>query len=496
MQFGFDLHDMLESVVSRSVSPSSRGLRLASIQLNPFDANNGRGLAFWQFDCTGGREMAARTLRWIAAACMILALTACSGGGLMRRLAPSPHERYAEALRGTALDNTALARDWLTAAEAALSKPLTVTLPMSESGYFAADTPTATAYQFELQRGRRLSVEVTFDSVEMAHLFVDLFQIRNEATPERIASLTEGQTLTVDVPRDGTYVLSVQPELLRTGRYTIVQRTLASLIFPVSGLTAAAVQSEFGAARDAGRREHEGVDIFAARNTPVIAVADGTAQTGTNPLGGNVVWLRDRREPRSFYYAHLTRWAFEGASAVRAGDVVGYVGNTGNARATSPHLHFGIYARGAIDPLPFLKADDAIPRPPANVERFLAELVRVSTARAPLKSGTVRTAPADAQLNRGTIGRVIGVTDTKVRVELPDRSTGYLDQSSVTVAQTPMRRQTIRAGEVIREQPLTTAPSIDTIAQPVAVDVLGEFNGFAFVQPPSGPRGWVETKAQ
>src|SRR5688500_463297 len=485
---------MLESVVSRSVSPSSRGLRLASIQLNPFDANNGRGLAFWQFDCTGGREMAARTLRWIAAACMILALTACSGGGLMRRLAPSPHERYAEALRGTALDNTALARDWLTAAEAALSKPLTVTLPMSESGYFAADTPTATAYQFELQRGRRFSVEVTFDSVEMAHLFVDLFQIRNEATPERIASLTEGQTLTVDVPRDGTYVLRVQPELLRSGRYTIVQRTLASLIFPVSGLTAAAVQSEFGAARDAGRREHEGVDIFAARNTPVIAVADGTAQTGTNPLGGNVVWLRDRRQPRSFYYAHLTRWAVEGTSTVRAGDVVGYVGNTGNARGTAPHLHFGIYARGAIDPLPFLKADDPMPPPLANVDQILAELVRITSARATLRSGTPRSAPAIAQLNRASLARVIGVTGSPVRVALPDRSSGYLDRSAVALAAMPLRRQTLGAGEVIREQPLSTAPTIDTVGEPVAVDVLGEFNGFSMIRLASGSPGWIDSK--
>ena len=81
-------------------------------------------------------------------------------------------------------------------------------------------------------------------------------------------------------------MLRVQPELLRSGRYTIVQRTLASLRFPVAGLTAAAVQSEFGAARDAGRREHEGIDIFAPRNTPVIAVVDGTAAAGRQRARG------------------------------------------------------------------------------------------------------------------------------------------------------------------------------------------------------------------
>lgn len=437
--------------------------------------------------------MSARNIPWMFTIILVATLTACSGGGMLSRLtvAPSPHERYAEALRDTALDNTALARDWLTAAETALSQPLIVTLPMRESGYFAADVPTATAYQFELQRGRRFSVEVTFDSVETAQLFVDLFEIPAEAAPERLASLTDGRMLTVDVPRDGRYVLRIQPELLRSGRFTIVQRTLASLIFPVSGLTAAAVQSEFGAARDAGRREHEGIDIFAARNTPVVAVADGIAQPGTNALGGNVVWLRDRREPRSFYYAHLTRAAFEGPSAVRTGDVVGYVGNTGNARATTPHLHFGVYARAAIDPLPFLKADDPIPPSNANVDLILAELVRIRSTRATLQSGTPRSAPVIAQLDRATLARVTGVTGSRLRLELPDRRSGYLDRSAVTVARSPLRQQRLAAGVVVREQPLATAPAVQTIDEPVTVDVIGEFSGFAFVRPSSGLPGWI-----
>jgi murein DD-endopeptidase MepM/ murein hydrolase activator NlpD len=440
--------------------------------------------------------MSARVHQWIFTFISAAALTGCSGGGVLSRLtlAPSPHERYAEALRDTALDNTALARDWLTAADTALSKPLIVALPMRESGYFAADTPTATAYQFELQRGRRFSVEVTFDSVETAQLFVDLYEVRAEGAPERIASLTDGRMLAVDVRRDGTYLLRIQPELLRSGRYTVVQRTLASLIFPVTGLTAAAVQSEFGAARDAGRREHEGIDIFAARNTPVVAVADGTAQPGTNPLGGNVVWLRDRREPRSFYYAHLTRWAFEGTAAVRAGDVVGYVGNTGNARGTAPHLHFGIYARGAIDPLPFLLADDPVPPPHTNVDQMLAELVRISNARATLRAGTTRSAPVIMQLNRASLARVTGVTDSQLRVELPDQTSGYLDRSAVTVARSPLRQQRLTAGVVVREQPLATAPVVQTIDEPVTADVIGEFNGFSLVRPVSGLPGWVDAK--
>ena len=431
--------------------------------------------------------------------CLFVALaiivSACSGNSLLTRLtlAPSPHERYADGLRSAALANTALARDWLAAAERALLEPVAVTQPMRESGYFAADRPSAVGYRLELQRGRRLSVEVTFDSIDAAQLFVDVFEIRSDAAPVRVASLTGGLTLTMDVAREGNYLLRVQAELLRSGRYTIVQRTLASLPFPVSGLTARAVQSEFGAERDAGRRQHEGIDIFAARNTPVLAVADGMAQSDTNPLGGNVVWLRDRRESRSFYYAHLTRAAFEGTSTVSAGDVVGYIGNTGNARTTAPHLHFGIYQRGAIDPLPFLRADDPLPPPITGAEQ-LSEWIRVSTARASLRAGPARDADTRAQLNRYTVARVEGVTESRLRVELPDRSNGYLDRSSVASAATPVRRQTIRAGEVIRERPVATAPPIDTMAEPVTVDVLGEFNGFDFIRLATGVPGWVEKK--
>ena len=71
------------------------------------------------------------------------------------------------------------------------------------------------------------------------------FEVRDARPPERVASMTDGTTLHHDVRRDGTYLLRVQPELLRSGRYTMVQRTLASLPFPVSGLTAKAVQSDW-----------------------------------------------------------------------------------------------------------------------------------------------------------------------------------------------------------------------------------------------------------
>jgi peptidoglycan LD-endopeptidase LytH len=307
-----------------------------------------------------------------------------------------------------------------------------------------------------------------------------------------VTSLAEGNTLTYDVPRDGIFLLRVQPELLRGGRYEIIQRTLASLMFPVSGLTARAVQSEFGAARDAGRREHEGIDIFAPRNTPVVAVVEGTAAPGTNALGGNVVWLRDRRMPRSFYYAHLSRSAFEDTTVVQAGDIVGYVGNTGNARATAPHLHFGIYARGAIDPLPFLQADDAVPAANTRGADRLGELVRTNLARTPLAAAISRASPARIELERGSVMRVLGISGARLRVMLPEHSTGYLDESAVTLARATLGQRRLDAGAIVRDQPLGRAPIVHTVEQPVTVDVLGQFGGFDLIRTTPGPLGWVE----
>lgn len=427
-----------------------------------------------------------------ASVVLVATLAGCSANNLITRvsLSPSPHERYADGLRSANLGDTALGRDWTQAGERALAQPLSATLPLNESGYFSSAPPTAVGYRLDLERGRLLKVDLTFDGFEFPRLFVDLFEVRDGAVPQRVASLTEGVSLAFAVPRDGVYVLRIQPELLRSGRFNVVQRTLASLPFPVSGLTAAAVQSEFGAARDAGRRQHEGIDIFAARDMPALAVVDGVAQTGTNNLGGNVVWLRGGVFGESFYYAHLDRFAFEGTAHVRAGEVIGYVGNTGNARATSPHLHFGIYDRGAIDPLPFIRADDPSPVTGAAVDP-LNELVRVTATRASLRNGPARTASITVQLERGALARVAGATAGQLRVELPDGAMGYIERSAISLAQKPLRQHRLAAGTVLRDRPLPDAPAITTFDQVTTAEVLGDFRGFNYVRISGAGYGWV-----
>jgi murein DD-endopeptidase MepM/ murein hydrolase activator NlpD len=134
-------------------------------------------------------------------------------------------------------------------------------------------------------------------------------------------------------------------------------------VFPVAGDYT--YSDDYGAARHQG--SHEGVDIMADRGTPVVAVANATvsrlarAETG---LGGLYVWL-ERADGTEYYFAHLNSVAagLQDGQAVSAGQVIGTVGNTGDARYGATHLHFEIRPGGSpIDPYPHLVAVDPTAR--------------------------------------------------------------------------------------------------------------------------------------
>jgi murein DD-endopeptidase MepM/ murein hydrolase activator NlpD len=122
---------------------------------------------------------------------------------------------------------------------------------------------------------------------------------------------------------------------------------------------------DFGAGRHQGR--HEGNDIMADRNTPIVAVVNGTVQRLTRTetgLGGIYVWLR-RADGTEYYYAHMNSIAtgLEAGQQVSAGQVIGAVGNTGDARYGATHLHFEIRPGGSpTDPYPHLVAVDPTAR--------------------------------------------------------------------------------------------------------------------------------------
>lgn len=129
----------------------------------------------------------------------------------------------------------------------------------------------------------------------------------------------------------------------------------ATHIFPVAG--GAQTSDDWGTDR-AGGTPHRGIDLFAVAGSPVVAVSDGTLfRVGWNSVGGWRLWLRDTWG-NEFYYAHLASYApgMKDGAQVRAGAVLGIVGNSGDATTSPPHLHFEVHPHGGdpVPPLPFV----------------------------------------------------------------------------------------------------------------------------------------------
>ena len=139
------------------------------------------------------------------------------------------------------------------------------------------------------------------------------------------------------------------------------------LIVPVRGVAPSELRDNFSSRR--GKRMHNAIDIMAPRGTPVIAADDGSlAKIYRHPLGGLSIYQYDPGERFAYYYAHMDAFApgLEEGARVRRGDVLGYVGTTGNATPTAPHLHFAVYRQGAdrrwwrgtpVNPFPYLAGE-------------------------------------------------------------------------------------------------------------------------------------------
>ncbi|MGO4879686.1 MAG: M23 family metallopeptidase [Bryobacteraceae bacterium] len=151
-----------------------------------------------------------------------------------------------------------------------------------------------------------------------------------------------------------------------TAGETLTDRRLIErrLMIPVRGVHAEQLRDDFNEMR--GGHRHEAIDIMAPRGTPVVAADDGTvAKLFLSKPGGLTVYQFDGSQTYCYYYAHLDSYApgLKEGTRLRKGDVLGYVGSTGNASPGAPHLHFGIFQLGPeqhwwqgtpIDPYGFL----------------------------------------------------------------------------------------------------------------------------------------------
>lgn len=409
----------------------------------------------------------------------------------------TPHEAYLASLSQAGLAETALVRTWMAASLKAVGEAPTVQLPFQEEGFIAADEASATAYRVRIGRGQRLAGRVQLSSPEGTRVFVDLFRVPEDAgSPLRpvLSVDTVPGSFTYEPWREGEFILRVQPELLRGGSYRVVLRLEAQLAFPVEGKDPRAILSGWGADRDGGRRSHEGVDIFAGRGTPVLATSDGVIRrVDVTPIGGKVVWLSDATRNASIYFAHLDSQAVSAGQRVNKGDVVGFVGNTGNARTTKPHLHFGIYRRGegAVDPAPFLRTP---PGSLADLDVDLGRLggwVRMREAGIRLRAAPGLRADVRRELGRHAPLRVLAGSGDWYRVRLPDGTEGYVAARLTEPLEGPVETRVALREEPVQATPDTSAPVISLVPAGAEISVLGRFDGYLLVQAPTGRPGWV-----
>ncbi len=362
---------------------------------------------------------------------VILILPACRKEIVPKAFYPrSAYEAYQHSLEEVNLMETALGHDWILAGEKALEEPVNIELPYEEAFYWDPKSADAGGYRFFVKRGVRVEVEIAHSSSDTLLLFADLFRETGDTAIRRTHVATadeEMRRLEFEPRRDSYYALRLQSELLRGGQFRVVIREVPSIGFPVKGKNRRSISSFFGDPRDGGSREHHGVDIFAARHTPVLAPSNASVtRVGEGEVGGRYIWLYDSKRSMHLYFAHLETREVERGDQVRAGQQIGTVGNTGNARYTPPHLHFGIYRNGPIDPFHFIAETDTVPDKILGDTLLLGKMVR-AIRPAVLRNSPTVTGQFTDTLQMDSLITVTALTGNLCKVQLPDGSSGYVE---------------------------------------------------------------------
>ena len=411
-------------------------------------------------------------------------LIGCRSTGLELFGNKSPHEKYAQKIKDAGLQETALGKAWFAMSDYILQQPIQIELPYREAGYFPGEKAMATAYHFDAKRGEVITVNLEKQPARDFEIFMDLWQYSRDSITEKITH-ADSTRFKYEVENDGRYILRLQPELLKSGNYTLTISSGPSLAFPLPGKES--IQSFWGASRDGGTRSHEGVDIFAERGSPVIAAADGHVnRVGLNNLGGKIIFLRPKGRHMSLYYAHLDSQLVQMGESVKQGDTIGLVGNTGNAVTTAPHLHFGIYATGgAIDPLPFIKKNNKQPSAINLTTNMLGQYARTKQAiHTNTQNGSVKIPPNTHVYIQATAGN-------SFKIHLPDSSTFFIPGKQVVELET-LRRLLIKEETIIYHQPHEKALQIGTVSSGDEVAIKANFDNYYYISHTNGLEGWLK----
>jgi len=403
----------------------------------------------------------------------------------------SPHDSYYSALLRENLKATA--ERWKMEAEESLTAPLPISLPYSERRLFEADYVQPITFTFDLKTDELIQVNI-FPSINTrAEVFVDVFYVKDAATePTRIGSMAvKEQQLKIAAEHTGHYLVRIQPSHAAQGLMDIAINSPLRYGFPVDTERENTVQSVFGVDRDGGARRHDGIDIFAPRGTPVIAAEAGqVTRVGNTTRGGKNVWVSG--DQRSFYYAHLDSIAVSPGSRVMRGEILGTVGNTGNAVTTNPHLHFGIYkfAQGAVDPLPLVGRKKSVTTyVPPRVE-LAPRWLSVKTEKTNLRSGPSLKTTSVASLMRAELVQVDSVAGDWLRVTTGEGTKGFIARSLTQMP--PESLLTLTENYVAFYLPEDTAPVVGNFSAGDKLPTLGKFGSFAWVKMPGGVYAWAK----
>lgn len=321
--------------------------------------------------------------------------------------------------------------EWKNAEGLAIKDSLFVDLPTQIKLFGKADNFTAWAYQLKLLEGQKLEINISKSSDK--EIFADVFIQENPRNFSHFESIKENSSELL-ILESGTYLLRLQSPINQSISSNISLQTKPIYnVFPVEGKGNKAIQSFWGAPRDGGRRKHEGIDIFASKGTPLLAVCDGEIdRVKEGGLGGKTVWLYDQDLDQSIYYAHLDEQLVYEGQYVRAGDKIGTVGNTGNARTTPPHLHLGIYLDKAIDPLAFVKRQTKTAKSPKYASE-VGKRAMITSKPARMYFAPNKKSKTKSVLVKGTIVDIIGATGDFLHIKTANRESYFVEKRDLKV---------------------------------------------------------------
>jgi len=405
-------------------------------------------------------------------------------------------DQYHQDLIATSLAKSPMAIQWYEAGKRALKDSLTIAPPYLETGFFRAEAPAAHGYTVYLKRGQRCQISLT-TTPQLESVFLDFYKkntLADTSTLEWITELDEDkEELDIEIENTGFYQLRVQAPLLTSLRYELKIGIAPSLGFPVLRGNNNDIGSFWGDPRP-NKRKHKGIDIFAKRGTPVVAISSGVvSRVRTGGLGGKTVWVRDRKSGYNQYYAHLdSQWVSRGQRVV-TGDTLGTVGNTGNARTTPPHLHFGIYTGGgAIDPLAFVRKERNRYPGFQGEKALLGKQVRTVRTGTLLRQSPYKKSKVVNKLYNNTVLRVIGGTDQYYRVGYTNGEIGFVRKNQVTSVDRPIKKRMIEAPSFLASIPdSVNAVPITGLRAGEQVQVLGYVGDFDLVETEAGIRGYI-----